>query len=61
MKICLLDIFLFLLFAKTIPQKAKIYRQNIDRSFIVWATFKYFNGGNFAGENFSTRKNEEIS
>ena len=59
MKIYLLDIFLFLLFAKTIPQKAKICRQNIDRSFIVWVTFKYFIGGNFAEENFSTQKNEE--
>ena len=37
------------------PQK-DLNITSVDQSFIVWATLKYFIGGNFAGERFSTRK-----
>ena len=61
MKTCLLDVSLFLLFAKTIPQKVLKYLKVIGRYFIVWAILTCIIGRNFAGKNFSTGKNEEIS
>ena len=60
MKFYLLDICLFLLFAKIIPEKVLIWQVllecndiNVDLYFIVWVTLKYFIGWNFVSENFS--------
>ena len=61
MKTYLPDISLFLLFAKTIPQKVLKYLKVIGRYFIAWAILLFIIGRNFIGKNFSTGKNEEIS